>query len=127
VKVIYLYKYEVFCLFECLQGRIVFYVYLNSPALPVINKPTIKPNNPKTDPKISTTKILTKSEESAASLIAAVDPVIPTAIPQIKFEIPTVNPAQNNEYPVYKFSFVNKSFEDTLVNFALNTMAMIKP
>lgn len=69
--------------------------YWNSKALPAINNPTINPNKPKTEPKISITKILTKSDESAASLIAAVEPVTPTAKPQIKLEIPTVKPAQN--------------------------------
>lgn len=49
------------------------------------------------DPKISMTKILTNNAESAASEMAAVAPVIPTAIPQIKLEAPTVIPAQKRE------------------------------
>lgn len=43
--------------------------------------PTIKPNRPIAEPKISTMRILTNSAELAASARAAPDPTIPTAIP----------------------------------------------
>lgn len=111
-----------------LLRAIFFFLHqLNSFAFPVISKPMINPNKPKTEPKISMTSILTKREESAASLIAAVDPVIPTATPQIKFDNPTVTPAQNNEYPVYKFSLEYNSISETLFNLAEKTMAIINP
>jgi hypothetical protein len=42
--------------------------------------PTITPNKPKADPKISTTNILTNVSGVWASDIAQPDPVIPTAI-----------------------------------------------
>lgn len=60
----------------------------------------MSPKSPRTEPKISTTRIFTNSEESAASDTAAVAPVIPTAIPQIILLSPTVRPAQKREYPV---------------------------
>ena len=41
--------------------------------------PTITPNNPKADPNISITKILTNVSGVYASLIAHPDPVTPTA------------------------------------------------
>lgn len=47
-------------------------------------------------PKISMTKILTKSEELAASAIAAPDPTIPTQRPQNRLTNPTVRPDPNN-------------------------------
>ena len=98
-----------------------------SAALPAINKPTIKPKRPKTEPKISITRILTNNEESAASETAAVDPVIPTATPQIKLLTPTVIPAQNKEKPVYKLLFEYNVSALALVIFDENTIAMIKP
>lgn len=70
---------------------------MKSWAFVAIKRPTINPKSPKTEPKISTTRILTKSEESAASDTAAVAPVIPTAIPQIILLKPTVKPAQKRE------------------------------
>lgn len=42
--------------------------------------PTITPNNPNADPKISMTKIFTKVSGVCASAIAHPEPAIPTAI-----------------------------------------------
>jgi len=52
------------------------------------------------EPKISTTKTLTNKVASAASARAALEPEIPTQIPQARSEKPTVKPAQNKEKPV---------------------------
>ena len=85
----------------------------NSKALEDSNNPMIKPNSPRTELKISITRILTKLQGtisnyerkdylethrlgSAASANAAPLPLIPTEIPQIRLHIPTVKPAQNN-------------------------------
>ncbi|KAH3661080.1 hypothetical protein OGATHE_005413 [Ogataea polymorpha] len=87
----------------------------------------MSPKSPKTEPKISMTRIFTNKLESAASEIAAVDPVTPTATPQMRLLRPTVSPAQNNEYPVYKFSLVKSEAVSTAVSLDENTMAMIKP
>ncbi|KAH3673074.1 hypothetical protein WICMUC_003907 [Wickerhamomyces mucosus] len=73
------------------------------------------------------TKILTNNDESAASEIAAVEPVIPTAIPQIKLATPTVIPAQNNEYPVYKLPAEYKVSGEAEESFDEKTIAIIKP
>lgn len=59
------------------------------------NTPAIKPNNPIALPKISIIKILTKSEEFAASAIAAPDPTTPTQRPHTRFIMPTVSPEPN--------------------------------
>jgi hypothetical protein len=70
--------------------------------------PTITPNSPSAEPKISITRILTKVSGVYASAIAQPDPVIPTAIlnyinhnyyPQTRLLIPTDIPVQNIEYP----------------------------
>lgn len=87
--------------------RITSLFYLNSEDPPVINKPTIKPNNPMTEAKISITNILINKDEFDASLIAAIDPTIPTTTPHIKLVNPTVIPPQNNEYAVKKLVFEN--------------------
>jgi hypothetical protein len=50
--------------------------------LPAMRRPTMRPKSPRTEPKISMTRILTNRAESAASATAAVDPVIPTQIAQ---------------------------------------------
>lgn len=71
------------------------------------------------------TKIFTNNEESAASEMAAVEPVIPTATPHMRLLSPTVRPAQNKEYPVYKFSTVKML--STATSFDEKTMAMISP
>jgi hypothetical protein len=42
----------------------------------------------------------TYNDGSAASARAALLPLMPTQTPQIRLHIPTVNPAQNNAYPV---------------------------
>lgn len=57
----------------------------------------MRPKRPMTEPKISTTRTLTKSWASAASAMAQFDPVIPTAIPHDKLERPTVKPPQKSE------------------------------
>ena len=51
------------------------------------------------DANTSTTSIRTKRVGSAASEMAAVAPVTPTAIPQRRLHTPTVKPPQNNEKP----------------------------
>lgn len=68
--------------------------------------PTITPNKPKADPKISTTRIFTNVSGVQASEIAHPDPVTPTAIlnqiikyPQTKFDNPTETPVQKSEQP----------------------------
>lgn len=57
------------------------------------------PKRPMALPKISTMRILTKSEEFWASASAAPDPTIPTQTPQNRLENPTVRPAPNIENP----------------------------
>jgi len=77
--------------------------------------PTMTPNNPRADPKISITRILTKVSGVYASDRAHPDPVIPTAMlcffcyiindkilkkklyPQTRLLIPTETPVQNIE------------------------------
>ncbi len=68
--------------------------------------PTITPNKPKAEPKISTTKIFTNESGFWASAIAHPLPDTPTHIldylqtyPQSRLEIPTETPVQNSEYP----------------------------
>lgn len=81
-------------------------------------RPTIRPNRPRTELKISTTRILTNlrgnvSESiarytpgetyklgSAASANAAPLPFTPTEIPQMRLQTPTVMPPQKTAYPV---------------------------
>jgi hypothetical protein len=48
------------------------------------------------EPKTSTMRMRTNKFGSAASEIAAVDPVIPTVIPHNRLHIPTVNPPQKS-------------------------------
>ena len=50
-------------------------------------------------PKTSTTRILTNRLGSAASAIAAVEPVIPTEIPHRRLHTPTVRPPQKMAKP----------------------------
>lgn len=98
----------------------------------VIYIPTIKPNKPIADPKISTIKILTNNDELAASEIAAPDPTIPTDIPQKRFTNPTVTPAQKITNPENQFWFLMKgvisansgSYDSTSPE---NTMAVMRP
>ena len=84
--------------------------HLKSLALPDTSSPTISPNSPSTELKISMTSTLTKldishgpqkrdkppthSDGSAASATAALLPLMPTATPQIRFAMPTVRPPQ---------------------------------
>lgn len=96
-----------------------------SEALPAMRRPTMRPKSPRTEPKISMTRILTNRAESAASATAAVDPVIPTQIPQTRLPRPTVRPAQKSEKPVYMFDLVYTS--STLASLAEKTMAIIRP
>lgn len=116
----------VYYYFLLLLSLYVIYQW-KSGALPAMSKPTIRPNRPKTEPKISITKILTKRDESAASEMAAVAPVTPTQTPQIRLAAPTVIPAQNSEKPVYTFSFVKINWPETTVSLEEKTMAIIKP
>lgn len=57
------------------------------------------PKIPKADAKISTMRILTKSEESWASARAHALPAIPTDIPLAIFVKPTLHPEKNTPYP----------------------------
>lgn len=59
----------------------------------------INPNKPRILPKISTTRILTNRFGSAASARAAVEPAIPTQMPQSKLHAPTVIPPQKTAKP----------------------------
>lgn len=81
-------------------------------------RPTIRPNRPRTELKISTTRILTNLQDnvservarcmlretyklgSAASAKAAPLPFTPTEIPQMRLQTPTVIPPQKTAYPV---------------------------
>lgn len=69
-----------------------------------VKRPTIRPKRPKTEPKISTTKTLTKSWGSWASAKAALEPVMPTQTPQRRLHTPTVRPPQKMACPVDKAS-----------------------
>jgi len=66
----------------------------------------ISPKRPMIDAKTSTTRIRTNSVGSAASAMAAVDPVMPTATPQNKLQSPTVKPPQKRANP--RVVLVNK-------------------
>lgn len=57
--------------------------------------PTISPKSPIAEPKISIIKILTNNIGLAASLRAAPEPTMPTAMPQNKLTKPTARPAPN--------------------------------
>lgn len=59
----------------------------------------INPNKPRILPKTSTMRILTNRFGSAASAMAAVEPVIPTQIPQSRLHAPTVTPPQKTAKP----------------------------
>lgn len=59
----------------------------------------IKPNSPKILPNTSTMRILTNRLGSAASAIAAVEPVMPTQAPQRRLQAPTVSPPQKMANP----------------------------
>ena len=60
--------------------------------------PTMTPNNPRAEPKISIIKILTKVDGVWASARAAPDPVTPTQIPQTRFDKTTRRPAAKSAY-----------------------------
>ena len=62
--------------------------------------PTINPNKPMAEAKISMMRILTKRVGFAASVKAAPDPTIPTATPQNKLDNPTMSPDPNTIYPL---------------------------
>lgn len=59
----------------------------------------MRPNRPMILPNTSTMRILTNKSGSAASARAAVEPAIPTEIPQRRLHAPTVSPPQNSAYP----------------------------
>jgi hypothetical protein len=89
-----------------------------SEAFPDTSRPMIRPKRPRTELKISMTKILTNLHSdqrfgpylckhlgsyklgSAASARAAELPLMPTETPHIRLHVPTVMPAQNSAYPV---------------------------
>lgn len=56
----------------------------------------MRPNRPKMLPNTSTMRIFTNNAGSAASAKAAVEPVMPTEIPQSKLQMPTVKPPQKS-------------------------------
>ena len=60
----------------------------------------MRPNRPIILPKTSTMRILTNKSGSAASARAAVEPAMPTEIPQRRLHTPTVRPPQKSAYPV---------------------------
>lgn len=60
----------------------------------------MRPKRPSTEPKISTTKTLTKSSGFWASAKAALDPVTPTERPHNKLQTPTVKPPQKIAWPI---------------------------
>ncbi|TEB18899.1 hypothetical protein C9890_0300, partial [Perkinsus sp. BL_2016] len=66
---------------------------------PACTIPTIIPNNPRADPKISTISIFTKSSGFCASPKAQPLPDIPTHTPQNKLDKPTLKPTANKQYP----------------------------
>ena len=61
--------------------------------------PTMIPKIPRAEAKISTIRILTKSEGSWASPMAQEEPAIPTETPEATFVNPTERPAENIPYP----------------------------
>ena len=61
--------------------------------------PTMTPNMPRAEPKISTINILTKREELAASARAQLDPDTPTHHPDAILVKPTLRPLQKTQYP----------------------------
>lgn len=69
------------------------------PSKPRRGDSPIRPNRPRILPKISITRILTKSWGSAASASAAVEPVMPTEMPQRRLQIPTARPPQKRAKP----------------------------
>lgn len=71
----------------------------NSQRTLTVNSPIISPNKPNTEPKISMTKTLTKSCGSCASASAALEPVMPTQMPQRRLQMPTVRPPQKMAKP----------------------------
>ena len=79
----------------------MFLGYWVSPIFTFVERiiPTINPNKPMAEAKISMMRILTKTVGFAASVKAAPDPTIPTATPQNKLDNPTMSPAPNIRYP----------------------------
>jgi len=66
----------------------IFYFGPPHSASDAIKIAIISPNRPKTDPKISMIRTLTKSFSLAASARAAEEPTRPTQIPQNKLQTP---------------------------------------
>ena len=60
--------------------------------------PTMTPNNPIADPKISTIRILTNVAGVCASASAQLAPTAPTHTPQKRLERPTVTPEEKIAY-----------------------------
>jgi hypothetical protein len=60
----------------------------------------MSPKRPRMEPKTSTMRMRTNKPGSAASEIAAVEPVMPTVIPQKRLQRPTVRPPQKRAYPI---------------------------
>lgn len=76
------------------KGKIKFSSHVDTKSL-TKSTAIISPKRPMALPKISTIKIRTKSEGSAASASAAPDPTWPTQRPQTKLTTPVVSPAPN--------------------------------
>ena len=70
-----------------LDGKLANYSYII---------PMIRPNKPKAEANISTTRIFIKLLGSWLSASTHEVPAIPTHTPQIMFERPTPKPVQNN-------------------------------
>lgn len=66
----------------------------------------IRPKSPKMLPNTSTMRILTNKFGSAASASAAVEPVMPTQMPQRRLHTPTVRPPQKSANPDRTFSSI---------------------
>ena len=89
--------------------------------------PTMTPNNPSALPKISITRIFTKSEEFWASDNAQLLPIIPTHNPQTRLAKPTIIPEAKIAYPALRDSGAYIFDVGTLSNFVCRIIATITP
>jgi len=77
------------------------YRLFSNAAFEEIMMPTMMPNNPRAEPKISMMSIFTNILASCASEMAQELPTTPTQIPQKRLARPTVMPAAKSEYAAY--------------------------
>lgn len=89
--------------------------------------PTITPNSPSALPKISITRIFTKSVEFWASDKAQLLPMIPTHKPQTRFAKPTIMPDANMAYPALMDSAAYICDDGTASSFVWRMIATITP